>query len=147
MKASEGKVGRIFFIRLEDRDPMPATLEDFAHKNNVLRGMAILVGGVGKGSTIVVGPRDGNALPVDPMLHTLADVHEIAGVGTLAPDEEGMPRLHMHATLGRNGTAVAGCIRPGIETWKLGEIILLEMTGNTAKRVKDKSTGFSMLEP
>jgi len=140
-------MGRIFIIRLEDGDRMPAALEEFAQKNSVQRGMAILVGGVKDGGVIVTGPWDGNVLPVDPMLHTLAGIHEIAGVGTLAPDETGAPRLHMHAVLGREGKASAGCIRPGIEIWKLGEIVLLEITGTEARRVQDRETGFSMLEP
>jgi hypothetical protein len=53
-------------------------------------------------------------------------VHEIAGVGTIFPDESGAPVLHMHAAMGRDGVTRAGCIRPGIEVWQLGEVVILE---------------------
>jgi len=56
-------------------------------------------------------------------------------------------QLHMHAALGREGKTRSGCIRPGIEVWKVGEVILLEITGSTAHRQEDKVTGFNMLEP
>ncbi|GAH14192.1 unnamed protein product, partial [marine sediment metagenome] len=38
------------------------------------------------------------------------------------------------------------CIRPGIEVWKLGEVILLEIVNNNAHR-EDTAAGFQMLEP
>lgn len=60
--------------------------------------------------------------------------------------ENGKPRLHMHAALGREGKTRSGCIRPGIEVWKLGEVIVLEITENTAHR-RENAAGFSMLEP
>ncbi|TEU03833.1 DUF296 domain-containing protein, partial [Candidatus Aerophobetes bacterium] len=42
MKYSEGKIGRVFVIRLEDGDTMPGVIESFAQENNVRRGMCIL---------------------------------------------------------------------------------------------------------
>ena len=78
---------------------------------------------------------------------SLTGVHEIAGIGTLVPDKNGKPSLHMHASAGREDKAMTGCIRPGIEIWKLGEIILLEIVDNKACRVLDPETGFNVLEP
>lgn len=147
MKVSEGKTGRIFIIRLEDGDKMPEAIEQFAIKNNVSHGMCILVGGIKSDGKIIIGPEEDDALPVVPMLHQLSGVHEVAGVGTLAPDEQGKPTLHMHAALGREGETRTGCIRPGIEVWKLGEVILLEITDNSAKRVADPKTEINLLEP
>jgi len=146
MKYSEGKVGRIFVIRLEDADKMPEAIESFARKNNVLRGMCILVGGIREGGKIVVGPKDSESMPVVPMIFDLKGVHEICGVGTIFPDSDGKPRLHMHAALGREGRTRAGCIRLGIEVWKLGEVIVLEIIENAAQR-EDTAAGFQMLEP
>lgn len=147
MKYSEGKVGRIFVIRLEDGDRMPDAIESFARENNVLRGMCILVGGIKDGGNIVVGPKNGDSLPPQPITFRINGVHEIAGVGTVFPDDEGNPRLHMHASLGREGKTSTGCIRPGIEVWKVGEIVLLEIKENPARRKKDSQTGFELLEP
>jgi predicted DNA-binding protein with PD1-like motif len=147
MKYSEGKIGRIFVIRLEDGDRMPEAVETFAKEKNVLRGMCILVGGIKDGGNIVVGPKDGNSYPPQPITFRLRGVHEIAGIGTIFPDEKGAPRLHMHAALGREGNTRSGCIRPGIEAWHLGEIILLEIQENTGRRKQDTATGFELLEP
>ena len=146
MKYSEGSVGRMFVVRLEDKDKLPEALEKFAKENSLLRGMCIFVGGI-RGGKIVVGPKDGEATPVIPLTFTLQGVHEISAVGTIFPDSHGQPRVHMHAALGREGKARVGCIRTGIEVWKIGEIIVLEIIDNAAQRKEDSKTGFTMLEP
>ena len=147
MKYSEGNIGRIFVIRLEDGDKLPAAIESFAADHNVLRGMCILVGGVKGDSKIIVGPESSDAMPPAPMLLSLIGVHEISGVGTIFPDKQGKPILHMHAAMGRGDQTKVGCIRPGIDVWQVGEVILLEITDNTSQRVLDDLTGFALLEP
>ncbi len=42
MRYTEGKVGRIFVVRLEDGDKLPEAIESFAQENKVSRGMCIL---------------------------------------------------------------------------------------------------------
>ena len=147
MKYSQGRIERVFVIRLEDGDKLPDALESFAQKNGVSCGMCLLVGGIRDGGKIVVGPEEPEKTPIMPMLFQLRGTHEILGVGTLFPDESHKPRLHMHAALGRGGETRAGCIRPGIEVWKVGEVILLEIAGSPAFRKKDPATGFELLEP
>ncbi|MGD0857664.1 MAG: DUF296 domain-containing protein, partial [Dehalococcoidia bacterium] len=56
MKYSEGKIGRVFIIRLEDGDKLPACIEKFALEHNIKAGLALLIGGIGSGD-LVVGPR------------------------------------------------------------------------------------------
>jgi len=146
MKSCQGKIGRVFVIRLEDGDVVPECIERFAEQHNVTTGHVILVGGISNGQ-IVVGPRHSNAMPPEPMLLPIDGVHEIAGVGILAPGEDGKPVLHIHASLGRSGQTMTGCLRPGVTTWIVGEAILYEITGTKAMRVKDNKTGFSLLEP
>ena len=146
MKHSEAKLGRTFIIRLEDGDSLPDSLEAFAAQNAVNRGMCILVGGAGPGK-LVVGPEDGDATPPIPMLHTLEGIHEIAGVGTIFPDESGKPVLHMHAALGRKGNSRTGCVRKGLDIWKIGEVVLLEIVDNASQRKMDPNTGFELLQP
>ena len=147
MKYTQGKMGRVFVVRLEDGDRLPKSLETFARENNLLCGMCILLGGIRDGGKLVVGPEDAQVMPVAPLIHILQGVHEILAVGTIFPDEDNEPRLHMHAALGREGKTRAGCIRPGIEAWKVGEVIVLEIVDTTARRRDDKNTGFSLLEP
>ena len=147
MRYSEARTGRVFVIRLETGDRLPDVIERFATGHGVGRGYLVVLGGAEDGSRIVVGPEDGAALPTVPMIHRIAGVHEIAGVGTLFPDAEGKPSLHLHAALGRGGAAVAGCTRPGVEIWKVGEVLLVELLGTEARREVDPATGFSLLEP
>jgi len=146
MKYSEGKIGRVFVVRLEDKDKLPDALERFAKEKNILRGMCIFIGGVGRGK-IVVGPKDTESQPVVPLVHTLQGPHEVSAVGTIFPDENGKPCLHMHAAFGREGKTRTGCIRLGIEVASLGEVIILEIIDNTAKRKMDREAGFMVLEP
>jgi predicted DNA-binding protein with PD1-like motif len=147
MKYSGAHLGRVFVIRLEHGDKLPAAIESFAAEHGVLRGLCVLVGGINDGGRIVVGPEDGEVSPPVPVLFGIEGVHEIAGIGTIFPDREGRPVLHMHAALGREGITRTGCIRPGVEVWQVGEVILLELTENTARRLEDRATGFELLEP
>ena len=146
MKSSEGQVGRVFVIRLEDGDVLPGCIERFAEENGVMLGQAILVGGIG-GGEMVVGPRRSDEMPPQPMLLPIDGAHEVAGVGVLAPGGDGKPVLHIHAALGRSGHTITGCLRPGVSTWLVGEVILYEITGARASRIKDEETGFELLEP
>jgi predicted DNA-binding protein with PD1-like motif len=144
MKAGEGKIGRVFIIRLEDGDMLPNCLEKFAEKKDIKNGFVLLVGGIG-GGQIVVGPRLSDEMPPDPMLLPIDGAHEVAAVGVLAPGEDGRVVLHMHGALGRSGQTKTGCLRPGVSTWLVGEAILYEIIGANAKRIKDKKSGFSLL--
>ena len=42
-------------------------------------------------SALGVGPKDGDARPIDPMAHLLGNVREILGTGTFFEDGEGNP--------------------------------------------------------
>ena len=146
MKACQGKMGRVFVIRLEDGDVVPGSIERFAEENGVSVGHAVLVGGIG-GGEVVVGPWSSQEMPPQPMLLPVDGAHEVVGVGVLAPDEDGKPILHIHAALGRSGQTISGCLRPGVKTWLVGEVILYEILGAKATRVRDAGSGFSLLEP
>lgn len=146
MKASEGQIGRVFVIRLEDGDVVPDCIERFAEEKEVSVGHVVLIGGIGAGE-VVVGPRRSEERPPEPMLLPIDGAHEVAGVGVLAPGEDGRPVLHIHAALGRSGKTTTGCLRPGVTTWLVGEAILYEIVGTNARRIRDEETGFNLLEP
>ena len=146
MKYSEGKIGRVFVIRLEDDDELPLCIEKFAAEHKISVGQAILVGGIGSGE-IVSGPRKNKELPIDPMLIPVDGVHEVVGVGILAPDKNGRASLHIHAALGRAGKTTTGCLRMGVKTWLVGEVILYEILGADVARMPDKDSGFDLLTP
>ncbi|MBN2473588.1 MAG: DNA-binding protein [Pirellulales bacterium] len=146
MRASEGRIGRVFVIRLEDGDVMPECVERFAAEREIAVAHAIMVGGIGDGQ-VVVGPRRSDQMPPEPMLLPVDGAHEVVGVGVLAPDASGQPVLHMHAALGRSGNTLTGCLRPGVRTWLVGEVILYEIVGAQARRLPDPASGFALLEP
>ena len=145
MKACEGRLGRVFVIRLEDGDVIPECIERFAEEKGISVGHVILVGGIGEGE-VVVGPRRSEERPPEPMLLPVDGAHEVAGVGVLAPDKNGKPVLHIHASLGRSGNTLSGCLRPGVKTWLVGEAILYEILDTHATRLRDEESGFVLLE-
>ena len=145
MKACEGQLGRVFVIRLEDHDVIPACIETFAAEKKISVGQVLMIGGIGSGQ-VVVGPRDSDKMPPEPMLLPVDGAHEVVGVGIITPDEKGKPVLHIHAALGRAGKTTTGCLRPGVNTWIVGEVIICEILGTNAARVLDKDTGFELLQ-
>jgi predicted DNA-binding protein with PD1-like motif len=145
MKVSEGRIGRVFVIRLEDGDIVPECIERFAEDKGISIGHVTLVGGIG-GGEVVVGPRRSDEMPPEPVLLPVDGAHEVAGVGVLAPDEAGKPVLHIHAALGRSGRTLTGCLRPGVTTWLVAEAVIYEILDVKATRVYDKASEFKLLE-
>jgi predicted DNA-binding protein with PD1-like motif len=84
---------------------------------------------------------------VPPLIRVLDGVHEIAGVGTIFPGADGKPLLHIHLACGREGKNVTGCGRTGVKVWQVAEVIMVELTGTTARRMLDPGTGFELLQP
>ena len=145
MKACEGQIGRIFVMRLEDGDMVPGCIERFAEEKGVSVGHVVLLGGIGDGE-VIVGPRRSEERPPQPMSLPIDGVHEVVGVGVLAPGEDGKPALHIHAALGRSGKTLSGCLRLGVETWLVGESILYEIMGVDVARVQNEESGFALLD-
>jgi predicted DNA-binding protein with PD1-like motif len=146
MKYSEGKLGRIFVIRLYDGERIPDVLESFAEKKKISNALCFFLGGVKGNGKVVVGPRNDKAIPPEPMITLLKGVHEICGIGTIFMNENGEPKLHMHASFGRGNSVITGCTRMGVEVWEIGEVIVLEIIDANAYRKKDRKTGFELLE-
>ena len=94
MKASQGKTGRVFMVRLEDGDVLPDCLQEFAAANAIMYGHVVLVGGIG-GGEVVAGPRRSDTMPPDPVQLPVDGAHEVVGVGIIAPDQDGQPVLHL----------------------------------------------------
>jgi len=147
MKYSEARHGRVFVIRLEDGDIVHVEIEQLAKEQSIQAASLIIIGGADRGSELIVGPEHGRTNPVKPMSIVLDNVHEIAGAGTIFPDEDGNPVLHMHMACGRKMSAVTGCIREGVKVWHVMDAVLFEITDTTGVRTLDPETGFSLLSP
>lgn len=145
MRYTTASIGRVFILRMEDGDVLNDTLEAFARQQGVKSGLAFYVGGAAGGSKVVVGPDAERDDVVIPLVYALRGAQEAFAVGTLFPNEAGEPVLHMHAASGREGDAHVGCTRAGLQTWLVGEVVLLEIVGADARRQLDGTTGFELL--
>ena len=146
MQYQEGSTGRVFALRLEDGDRLPDSLEAFAREKGIAAAMVIYVGGAKGESRLVVGPDAANTNAIVPLIHTLSGIQEVLGVGTIFPNEEGIPVLHMHVATGREGDATVGCSRAGVEVWLVGEVIILEIMGTKGCRRPEPPSGFNLLQ-
>ena len=144
MQFAEAKLGRVFIIRLHDGDRLPSALEEFALDRNLKSAFCVFLGGAKGNGRVIVGPEE-DTFPPKPIVRLLDGVHEICAVGTIFCNDEGKPKLHMHASLGRGGKVVTGCVRLGLDIWQIGEAILLELVGTDAHREIDPKTGFELL--
>jgi predicted DNA-binding protein with PD1-like motif len=146
MKYTQAHLGRVFILRLEHGDKIPNTIEDFAEDKSIKSALVYFLGGAQKKSTIVVGPEEGNEEKPKPMLTNLFGTSEAFGLGTLFCNEDQHPKLHMHASFGRENKALTGCTREGIEIWQIGEVIIQELIQKSAVRKADYQTGFELLD-
>lgn len=148
MNYTEAQQGRIFILRLEQNDPLPKTIETFAANKNIRAAMVYLLGGADQNSRLISGPtaEEDPHQPVGVHRVTLEDVHDMLGVGTLFPDENDSPILHLHASCGHDTKSVTGCIREGIHVWVYMEVIVIELLHCHAHRHVDPKTGFTLLK-
>ena len=144
MEYTTGAVGRCVCIRLHEGDAVYKSVQDVAAKENISAGVVFAVGGV-KNGAVVVGPIDQNERPLKTMIEQFSDARELVGVGTLFKNEEGEPKLHMHASIGKGTTPITGCPRLNLDCWLVTEIIILELTGVAAVRAKEAS-GLELLK-
>lgn len=146
MNYTETKLGRIFILRLHHNERLHEVIEKFAVQKQLKNALCCFLGGAQDKSKVVVGPKDNNSMPPEPMITLLSGVHEACGVGTIFLDEVGRAKLHMHSSFGRNKNTITGCVRKGVDIWHIGEVVILELVGGSAKRSKSKETGFEFLE-
>ncbi len=147
MKFSQARQGRIFILRLEDGEIVHEVIEQFAAEQKIAAATLMILGGADDGSRLVVGPGEDRGLPLNPMERILKNAHEVTGTGTLFPDENGTPLLHMHMACGREEQTTTGCIRGGVKVWHIMEVVIFELLDTTAKRVVEQPLGIKLLQP
>jgi predicted DNA-binding protein with PD1-like motif len=145
MQYSEGKIGRVFVLRLGDEDRLPESIETFAREHSVKNALVTYLGGAQDASRLVVGPEANRGESIVPIIHTLQGIQEVVGVGTIFPDESGDPVLHLHAAVGREGKATVGCTRAGVQVWLVGEVVMIELLEVKGSRKKDPQSGLELL--
>jgi predicted DNA-binding protein with PD1-like motif len=143
----EANQGRIFIIRLEDGEVLHEQVERFAADMHIQAASVICLGGADEKSRLITGPKAGRASQITPNEVILKGVYEVTGVGTVFPNKQGIPVLHMHLACGRRSETVTGCVRRGVKVWHVMEIILTELVNHQASRQLDPVTGFDLLVP
>ncbi len=147
MKYSRARQGRVFVLRLEDGEIVHEVIEQFAREQEITAAALIILGGADDGSRLVVGPAEDRGLPLEPMERVLTHAHEVSGVGTLFPDDEGQPILHMHMACGRQGATTTGCVRRGVKVWHVMEVVITELLDTAARRMTEPPLGVKLLRP
>jgi hypothetical protein len=87
---------------------------------------------------MVTGPEE-PVIPPVPHFIMFEGGWEVFGIGTIYPGEGG-PHIHYHASVGRSGHALTGCLREKATTYLIIEAIIMEFTGLTARREFDEKT-------
>ncbi|WP_022664209.1 PPC domain-containing DNA-binding protein [Desulfospira joergensenii] len=147
MRYSQARPGRVFVLRLEQGETVHETIETFVREKGIQTASVIALGGADRESVLVAGPEKGDQRPIITQLQVLDDVHEIMGTGTIFPDEEGSPILHMHMACGRGPDVRVGCIRNGVKVWLYMEVVIQELVDSSGIRKMDQDSGFKLLEP
>jgi uncharacterized protein len=146
MKAIEGRLGRVFVLRLDHDDPLPQAIEDFAEEKQIQLAQVVFIGGIYNGN-LVAGPRVTAEPRPEPIVLPVNEASDAVAAGIIAASESGRPALHMHGALGRSGQTMAGCFQKGVSVWLVGEAVVYEILGGSnARRILSKSANLTLFE-
>jgi uncharacterized protein len=137
MQYTEGQIGRIFVVRIDDGEDMLISLHQFINDKSIQAGTILFLGALMNGR-MVTGPED-PVIPPVPHFVMFEGGWEVFGVGTIYPGEGG-PHIHYHASVGRSGHALTGCLREKAITYLIVEAVIMEFNGLSARREFDKRT-------
>jgi predicted DNA-binding protein with PD1-like motif len=135
MQFTEGQIGRIFVVRIDDGEDLIVSLRRFIVDKGIQAGSMIFLGALMDGK-MVTGPEK-PVIPPDPHYVYFEGGWEVFGVGTIYPGEGG-PHIHYHASVGRAGHALTGCLREKALTYLIVEAVIYEITGLSARREFDQ---------
>ena len=137
MQYTEGQLGRVFVVRIDDGEDMLVSLRQFIIDKSILAGSITFLGALMNGR-MVTGPEE-PVIPPVPHFVMFEGGWEVFGVGTIYPGEGG-PHIHYHASVGRSGHALTGCLREKATTYLVIEAVIMEFTGLKARREFDQKT-------
>jgi predicted DNA-binding protein with PD1-like motif len=137
MQYTEGQLGSVFVVRIDDGDDMLISLHQFILDKGIQAGSILFLGALMNGR-MVTGPEE-PIIPPTPHFVMFEGGWEVFGIGTIFMGEGG-PHIHYHASVGRSGHALTGCLREKATTYLIVEAVILEFTGLSARREFDKKT-------
>jgi predicted DNA-binding protein with PD1-like motif len=134
MQYTEGQLGRVFVVRIDDGEDMLISLHQFINDKSIQAGSILFLGALMNGR-MVTGPEE-PVIPPVPHFVMFEGGWEVFGIGTIFMGEGG-PHIHYHASVGRSGHALTGCLREKATTYLIVEAVILEFTGLSARREFD----------
>jgi predicted DNA-binding protein with PD1-like motif len=141
MQYAEGQVGRVFVIRIDDGEDFIASIRRFIADKNIQLGSVIFLGALMNGR-MVTGPEE-PVIPPLPHFVMFEGGWEVFGVGTIYPADGG-PHIHYHASVGRAGHALTGCLREKATTYLIIEAVITEFIGLQGRREFDQRTQMNL---
>src|SRR5512137_580060 len=135
MQYSEGRVGRVFVLRMDHGEDLIESLQRFLREKSIESCTALFLGALRDGQA-VTGPKRPD-VPPSPNFEAYESAWEVFGMATVYPSADGL-RLHIHSGLGRGREALLGCIREKAEVYLVVEMVLFEICGLQAERVWDE---------
>ncbi len=142
MKYAQGDIGRVFIVNFEHGDDFLAELKSFVEKERISFATITFLGAVSDGD-IVTGPKK-MTLPADPNMVSLTDVRETVGFGTIVNGKDG-PEIHVHASFGKSGEVLTGCLRKNCKIFITIEALIAEVSNISVVRELDKKIGHKTL--
>ena len=141
MQYSEGQVGRVFVVRIDDGEDFLVSMRRFIADKGIESGSVLFLGALMNGR-MVTGPEE-PVIPPTPHFVMFEGGWEVFGVGTIYPGEGG-PHIHYHASVGRAGHALTGCLREKATTYLIIEAVIIEFTGLFGRREFDERTQMNL---
>ncbi|MEN6442149.1 MAG: PPC domain-containing DNA-binding protein [Methanoregula sp.] len=135
MQYSEGQLGRVFVVRIDDGEDFLATIQHFVLEKEIQAGSILFLGALRNGR-MVTGPEK-PVIPPEPHYVIFDGGWETFGIATIYPGDKG-PSIHYHTSVGRAGHALTGCLREKATTYLLVEAVILEFTGLNIRRTFDE---------
>lgn len=140
----KGSPGRIFYLRFDHGEDLLSGIQSFVRDQEIQSGIIHLIGAVSEGS-MVTGPRE-TVLPPDQVWNSLSGAHEFLGTGFIRSGENG-PKVHLHASVGRENSVSVGCFREKTKVYILIEAFILEFSGFCIWDKFDSLSGLSIPDP
>jgi len=141
MQYSEGQVGRVFTVRIDDGEDFLREIQRFVTAMNIQNGTIQFLGAV-RSAKMVTGPKE-PVIPPSPRGEEIFGGWELLGFATIYPGEDG-PSIHLHVAAGKGIRSLAGCLREKAEVFLVIEAIITEFVGISARRLPDEKTGVNL---
>lgn len=142
MQYSEGRLGRVFVLKMDDGEDLIESLQKFLREKEIESCMALFIGALREGRA-VTGPEQ-PVIPSVPHFVNFDDGWETFGMASVYPSADGL-KLHIHSALGRGEEALTGCIREKASVYLTVEMVIFEFSGLKAARTWDEKAELFLL--